>query len=309
MAELPLDEIEPLDEDRLMSLVERQMLDEDGELRARVPGTSGHADTVPVLEAMLEEAGLETSRETFTVELPRELGQVEATNLYGVREGTDPDAGEIWIGAHWDSRAWADADDHACEGQPVPGANDGAANPAVAIHALERLPETAHTVRVALFDVEDQGCDGDGWALGSEHAASQLEERDGLDRLQALVLVDMPGDEDLTVTRELNSHEHAFELTNLAFQIADEVQADAFVNETGSSIHDDHIPFLQRGVPAVDLIHNEGPPSPFPDTWHTLDDTIENLDASNMAQVTHATAGTVLGIDEGLHQGGGEPSP
>ncbi|XP_068280955.1 glutaminyl-peptide cyclotransferase-like protein isoform X7 [Nyctibius grandis] len=37
-------------------------------------------------------------------------------------------------------------------------------------------------------------------------------------------------------------------------------------------VEDDHVPFLQRGVPVLHLI-----PLPFPHVWHTLEDTEENL--------------------------------
>ncbi|XP_056422953.1 glutaminyl-peptide cyclotransferase isoform X2 [Hyla sarda] len=40
-------------------------------------------------------------------------------------------------------------------------------------------------------------------------------------------------------------------------------------------VDDDHLPFLQRGVPVLHLI-----PSPFPDVWHTFEDNEENLDFS-----------------------------
>ncbi|NXK01501.1 QPCTL protein, partial [Corythaixoides concolor] len=37
-------------------------------------------------------------------------------------------------------------------------------------------------------------------------------------------------------------------------------------------VEDDHVPFLQRGVPVLHLI-----PLPFPRVWHTLEDTEDNL--------------------------------
>ncbi|KAM3931213.1 glutaminyl-peptide cyclotransferase [Leptodactylus fuscus] len=42
-------------------------------------------------------------------------------------------------------------------------------------------------------------------------------------------------------------------------------------------VDDDHVPFLQRGVPVLHLI-----PSPFPDVWHTFEDNEENLDSSTI---------------------------
>jgi glutaminyl-peptide cyclotransferase len=58
-----------------------------------------------------------------------------------------------------------------------------------------------------------------------------------------------------------------------------------FLPETGDNlapnqfrrgyIEDDHIPFMERGVPILHVI-----PSPFPATWHTMDDDGEHLDPS-----------------------------
>ncbi|XP_063773640.1 glutaminyl-peptide cyclotransferase isoform X1 [Pseudophryne corroboree] len=45
-------------------------------------------------------------------------------------------------------------------------------------------------------------------------------------------------------------------------------------------VDDDHVPFLQRGVPVLHLI-----PSPFPDVWHTMEDTEENLDSSTINNI------------------------
>jgi hypothetical protein len=293
-----------IDGGRMLDHVDRQMEDPDtGELRYRTPGTEGHEATVPALEGLVEDAGLEAETQRYRAELPGGLGEVNLTNVYGVREGQDPEAGEIWVAAHWDSRAWADRETEDCEGPPVPGANDGAAAVASAVHVAEVLPPTQHTVRVALFDAEDQGCEGEGWATGSQHAADRLAEAGELDRVEAMVLVDMPADDDLTVYRERYSDEQAPRLTNLAFAVADVAGAEAFVNETGSSVLDDHVPFLENGVPAVDLVHNDPEqPIPFPDTWHTTEDTRANLDAGSLEQATRVAAGTVLGIDAGLHE-------
>ncbi|KAG9465466.1 hypothetical protein GDO78_018320 [Eleutherodactylus coqui] len=50
-------------------------------------------------------------------------------------------------------------------------------------------------------------------------------------------------------------------------------------------VDDDHVPFLQRGVPVLHLI-----PSPFPYVWHTFEDNEENLDSStvdNLSKIIH----------------------
>ncbi|KAG8583172.1 hypothetical protein GDO81_008304 [Engystomops pustulosus] len=50
-------------------------------------------------------------------------------------------------------------------------------------------------------------------------------------------------------------------------------------------VDDDHVPFLQRGVPILHLI-----PAPFPHVWHTFEDNEENLDpltTDNINKILH----------------------
>lgn len=292
-------EVPTADEPRLMELVHQQVYENETteEPRYRTPGTSGHEAAIPELVGMLEEAGAEVERQTFEVELP-DLGKVNATNVYGTRPGNE--SGEIWLAAHWDSRAWADqAADEDRREEPVLGANDGAAAVAVVTHALEILPATNATIRVALFDVEDQGRGGQGWIQGSSHAAERLTD-DELDRIQAFLLVDMPGHDPLSIKREGLSNDRAPLLTDVTFGVAERLKAPSFTNETGPAITDDHVPFLQRNVSAVDLIHlDDNGTSPFPWTWHTPHDTVEPLSATSMAEVTRVVAGTVIAVDQG----------
>lgn len=284
---------------RLVDLVDRQVYDNGtGEPRYRTPGTEGHEATIPVLEAMLEGAGASVHRERFTVELGLGIGEVNATNVYGVREGTADS--EIWLAAHWDSRAKATAalNDSRTD-RPVLGANDGAAAVAVVVHALELLPETNATIRVALFDAEDQGQGASGWIEGSSYAADQTtaEQRE---EIEAFLLVDMPGHEDLSIRREKRSHTNSPHVTDLAFGVAERLGASSFHNETGPPILDDHVPFLERGVPAVDLIHlDRNGTGAFPWTWHTPHDTPKHLSGDSMAEVTRVLVGTALAADRG----------
>ena len=46
---------------------------------------------------------------------------------------------------------------------------------------------------------------------------------------------------------------------------------------TGGYVLDDHVPFLQRGVPVLHVI-----PLPFPKVWHTMEDDGEHLDVETV---------------------------
>ncbi|KAI0474839.1 glutaminyl-peptide cyclotransferase [Xylaria cf. heliscus] len=61
-------------------------------------------------------------------------------------------------------------------------------------------------------------------------------------------------------------------------------------------IADDHIPFMERGVPILHVI-----PTPFPPTWHTMDDDADHLDPesiSDWAKIITAFAAEWLELDE-----------
>jgi hypothetical protein len=56
--------------------------------------------------------------------------------------------------------------------------------------------------------------------------------------------------------------------------------AEIFVNES-TPIEDDHLSFLKRGVPCVDVIDLQIP------YWHTPQDTLDKISAKNLAIVGH----------------------
>ena len=69
-------------------------------------------------------------------------------------------------------------------------------------------------------------------------------------------------------------------MNNQIWRIANEQQATAFKKRKGIFITDDHLPFLDAGIPVIDLIHY-----PFPKYWHTSKDGIENCSAKSLGQV------------------------
>jgi Zn-dependent M28 family amino/carboxypeptidase len=69
------------------------------------------------------------------------------------------------------------------------------------------------------------------------------------------------------------------ELVDLIYTRAESLGLDAFVREPGPAVYDDHIPFIQAGIPAVDLIDFDYP------LWHTSGDTPEACSAASLAQV------------------------
>jgi Zn-dependent M28 family amino/carboxypeptidase len=97
--------------------------------------------------------------------------------------------------------------------------------------------------------------------------------------IKANILVDMVADRDLRLKRDLNSTPW---LTDIIWSSARRAKLDAYFVAEATNIEDDHIPFVEAGVPSVDLIDLEYP------AWHTPADTLEQVSARSLQVVGDA---------------------
>lgn len=236
------------------------------ELGPRTVGSEAHAAAVEWMMRMLEGSG-------WTVELQEteRLGH-PIRNVIAKRG-----EGEPWIilGAHYDSRLFADHDPlPGARQESVPGANDGASGVAVLLELARVLPrDQVATVWLVMFDAEDNGnIPGWDWILGSRAFAESLSVHP-----DAVVIVDMIGDADLQIYLEANSDEALRK--EIWAQAANLGYGDVFINQERHSLLDDHTPFLELGIPAVDLIDFDNP------YWHTTADTLDKISAASLDAV------------------------
>jgi Zn-dependent M28 family amino/carboxypeptidase len=240
----------------------------------RILGTAAHAEAEEWIVGSLVALGWETSVHTAVYR------GVELHNLVGKLGASDD--GPIVMGAHYDTRPVADRDPVDPE-QPVPGANDGASGVAVLLELARVLPSDldGREVWLVFFDGEDSGgLDGWEWSAGAAAFAADLTVTP-----QAVVILDMVGDVDLQIRREATSD---VTLLDEIWTIADTLGADVFVPEIGVPIMDDHRPFLDRGIPAVDII---GLPYAH---WHTTSDTLDKISAESLEQVGRVVHAWIL---------------
>ena len=191
---------------------------------------------------------------------------------------------QIILGAHYDSRIFADNDpDPANHSQPVPGANDGASGVAVLLELARVLPEDTVPIWLVFFDAEDNGrIEGWDWILGSREFV-----RNNPLQPRSVVIVDMIGDADLNIYKERNSNQ---ELTDEIWNVAASLGYDnVFIPEYKFSILDDHTPFLEAGLPAVDIIDFDYP------YWHTLQDTPDKVSAESLQAVGETLQAWIMG--------------
>ena len=242
----------------------------------RIPGTPAHDRCRQWMVERLRESGGAVSEQAFDDTVygrPYRFTNVRAR--YGPASGP-----WIVLGAHWDTRPTADADpDSARRGEPVPGANDGASGVAVLLEVARVLGREAPPVgvEIVLFDGEDLGEGGDveGFCRGSRHYVRTLAHP----RPQLALVVDMVGDRNLELYYEQNSHNAARNIVERLWSGAAKVNAPAFVPELRHNVYDDHAPFIEAGIPGVDIIDFDYP------AWHTTGDDLTQVSANSLGQV------------------------
>lgn len=231
---------------------------------ARIPGSQASARARAYFTSQFSAAGWNVAALSAA-----RMGH-NFTNILATRKST---ASQILLLAHYDSRMSADSDpDPGNHALPVPGANDGASGVAVLLEMARVLPAEA-PVTLLLVDAEDQGnLPGWDWILGSSDFAAQMDFRP-----RAVILLDMIGDADLNIYQERNSDPA---LTASIWAVAKRLGYESlFIPQPRYRVTDDHVPFLDQGLPAVDLIDLDYP------HWHTLADTPDKVSAASLQAV------------------------
>ncbi len=232
----------------------------------RSTGSDAIHQTAQYILDTLNSYGWQTEDQPFTYQ------GVVAHNL--VAKAGQQDGPVYLFGAHYDTRRRADQDAVSPD-QPVPGANDGASGVAVLLelaHTLD-ISKVHGQVWLVFFDAEDDGeLDGWDWIAGSRAFAAAMPVRPAY-----AIILDMIGDADQNIYLERNSDPV---LQNALWQIAAVLgYGENFIPEYRYSMLDDHTPFLDMGIPAVDMIDFDYP------YWHTTHDTADKLSAQSLERV------------------------
>lgn len=249
----------------------------------RPAGTPALAETRKYLKSELESYGLTVHEETFTADTPK--GKVQMVNVIADLPGASPDV--IILSSHYDTKILKD----------FVGANDGASSTGALLEIARVVAEGAKakkpdlTIQFVFFDGEEavvEWSDTDS-TYGSRHFVDTREDNGSLGKIRAMVLLDMIGDKDLAISREMNSTQS---LVDIIWKTAASLGYTKQFPNTGYYIEDDHMPFLEAGVPAVDLIdfqygtdQNHGPGGPTNAYWHASTDTVDKLSPESLKAV------------------------
>ena len=191
--------------------------------------------------------------------------------------GSLPGRGKaVVVGAHYD-----------VEARPVGfvGANDGAAGTAAVVELARKLargPRNARDrpVRFVLFDGEEEPAGCQDFLSCALRGSKAYVKRHG-DQTHNLVLLDYIAEKhDLSFPHEGGSDPELYEKLRAAASAVG--VGSLFTTTEGVEILDDHTPFMDAGIPAVDIIDFDYPPA------DTLQDTIDKVSERSLDAVGEA---------------------
>ncbi len=254
----------------------------------RPAGSKALAESRLWIIAQLKLAGAQVEEDTFTASTP--VGEIPMTNLIAKFPGAQPKV--VMVTGHYDTKLF--------ENFRFVGANDGASSAALLLELARDLQGRQHamTYWLVFFDGEEAVRD---WTdtdsvYGSRHLVQKLSSDGELGRVRAMILVDMIGDAHLDIHREANSTPW---LADTVFSAAHRLGYTKEFLDSPTSVDDDHIPFVNAGVAAVDLIDFDyGPDNSY---WHTDKDTVEHCSPLSLTIVGRVVLATLADLEKSPH--------
>jgi glutaminyl-peptide cyclotransferase len=236
----------------------------------RWPTGPGHAKAEEFLRSQFKHDQLE--EDVFTANTP--IGPVNMRNFIARFQGKKD--GVIVLATHYETNYYL-------RNVNFVGANDGAATTGLLLAIADELRGKkldGYSVWLVFFDGEEaiQQWSASDSTYGSRHLAARWGRDGTLGRIKAFILADMIGDKDLDIQRETHSTDW---LVALMRQAARKFGYERYFFQTDEPIEDDHLAFVVRGVPSIDVIDLDyGPNNSY---HHTVQDTIDKISAHSLA--------------------------
>jgi Zn-dependent M28 family amino/carboxypeptidase len=219
--------------------------------------------------AQLKAAGLSPREDAWDATTP--IGAIRMVNVIATIPGKRTD--RIAIATHYDTKLFREF--------RFVGASDSASSTAAVLELARVLKnrQNEFTIELLFFDGEEAVID---WyrnndnTYGSRRYVETARKAGTLQGLKALVLLDMIGDRDLTISRDSNSTRW---LTDIVWASAAKLGYRQYFLQQETTIEDDHVNFVKAGIPSVDIIDLEFP------QWHTAQDDLNAVSARSLQVV------------------------
>jgi glutaminyl-peptide cyclotransferase len=238
----------------------------------RPAGSAAIEQSRTYIKNQLAASGLTAVEQAWDDQTP--LGKVRMVNLRVTIAGAaGASKDRIVIGGHYDTKLFRQF--------RFVGANDGGSSAAFLVELARVLKARRSPLTIELLFLDGEEAVNTEWAgtdntYGSRHYVDVAKRDGSLATLKAFVLVDMIGDRDLQIRRDMNSTRW---LTDIVWDAAKRRKLDNYFVSDSTQIEDDHLPFVQAGVPSVDIIDLDFP------AWHTARDTLDAVSARSLQVV------------------------
>lgn len=261
----------------------------------RTPGSEAHDACARWIASELKRHGADTVMvQRGEVVEPVSGSKLPVSNIMGRYNPQAID--RLMLVAHYDTRPWADEENNPdLHNTPIDGANDGGSGVGVMLELARQLGIESPEIGVDFLfvDAEDSGTSGDhpdanlSWALGSQYWVENTDYSRLALQPRLVIVLDMVGGINARFHREQFSTAYYPAQVNRVWAIARQAgYGDRFVNEPGGPILDDHLPFIRKGIPAIDIVESKSSATgSFPATWHTLSDNIQNISPESLKAV------------------------
>jgi Zn-dependent M28 family amino/carboxypeptidase len=255
----------------------------------RPSGSPAIRQTRAYITRQLTAVGLTVMEQPFVGQTP--VGPVDMVNLIVRLPGRRQE--RILFTGHYDTKLYKDVQ--------FVGASDGGSSGAFLIELARALKDQPRefTYEFVWFDGEEAVIDWytklpDGTTdntYGSKYYVNAAKKTGGLTGIKAMILVDMIGDKNLNIKREIQSTSW---LTDIIWAAAKRIGHANVFESASHEISDDHLPFLAAGIPSVDIIDFDYP------AWHTPDDTLQAVSARSLQIVGDVLIAAVPDIEKRL---------
>ena len=256
----------------------------------RPPGTKALVDSRNWITGQLKEAGCQVDEDSFTGDTP--LGPIPMTNVIAKIPGASPSV--IMLAGHYDTLR--------LETGRFVGANDGGSSAAFLLEMARLLAHRKNPVTywLVFFDGEEalRQWSATDSVYGSRHLTAKLAASGELSRIKAMILVDMIGDAHLDVFRDADSTAW---LEQMVLDSARSLGLAKYFEGAETAIEDDHMPWVNAGVSAVDLLGHVGPldaAHTFGIYWHTPKDTPDKCSPVSLSIVGRVLSATLEELEK-----------
>ena len=277
--------------ERAMEHVKKQIA-----IGPRVSGSPELVKTREYIAGLMKGYGFQIRTDEFTANTP--IGEKKMVNITAELPGESKDV--IIIASHYETKFFKD--------MTFVGANDPASSVATVLEIARVLATGQYKPKMTywfvFFDGEEAFCRE--WdecskpgtpdnTYGSRYYVSQLQKQNEVERVRAMILLDLMGYKNLELGRDTLSTRW---LQDIIWKTGRELgHKKIFVDRDEGVGGDDHEPFLQAGVDAVDLIQLNSYPY-----WHRADDTIDKVSTRSMKIVGETVLASLPKIEEHLEK-------